>query len=92
MACEYLPVEVMERWIISKSCGTRWEEIEQHVTWRASSEIFLCTVLPICSWVSSLSWMPQLQQPVPEAMEAVPARLPVHHPHPGGCAAGAQGH
>lgn len=24
MACEYLSVEVMERWIISKFCGIQW--------------------------------------------------------------------
>lgn len=58
----------------------------------ASSESLLLTVLPTSSWISSLPWVPQLQQPVPEAVEAVPAGLPVHHPHPGGRAAGAQGH
>lgn len=55
-------------------------------------KVLLCSVLPTYSWVSSLSWVPQLQQPVPEAVEAVSAGLPVHHSHSGGCATGAQGH
>jgi hypothetical protein len=48
--------------------------------------------LPTYSWVSSLPWVPQLQQPVPEAVEAVSGGFPVHHAHPGRCAASAQGH
>lgn len=55
-------------------------------------KVFLCTILPTCSWVSSLSRVPQLQCRLPETVEAVSAGLPVHHPHPGGCAPGAQSH
>lgn len=90
MACEYLSVEVMERWIVSKW----WEKLGKgkvalsEVCYLKASLWFLFT----CSWVSSLSWVPQLQQPVPTAVEAVSAGLPVHHPHPGRCAASAQGH
>lgn len=38
MACEYLSVEVMERWIISKFCGMRWESMKQQCTWIENSK------------------------------------------------------
>lgn len=90
MACEYLSAEVMERWIVSKL----WEQSGKgHATLLGARylEAVLC-FQSTCSWVSSLSWVPQLQQPVPTAVEAVSSGLSVHHPHPGRCAANTQGH